>query len=118
MLERVRAVLSTTTFDFINLSIGPAMPVDDNDVHSWTSVLDDHLADGKTLAAIAAGNNGEADEALGLNRVQVPADCVNALAVGAVNKSEGAWETRSLQRYRAGAQPGDRQARCCGVRRM
>ena len=87
VLERMRSVLATTPFDFINVSIGPAMPLDDNEVHSWTSVLDEHLSDGKTLASIAAGNNGEGDEALGLDRVQVPADCVNALSVGAVNRS-------------------------------
>jgi hypothetical protein len=80
VLERLRSILSTRSLDFINLCIGPAIPVDDNEVDPWTSVFDDYLSDGKVLAAIAAGNNGEADEALGYNRVQVPAGILAARA--------------------------------------
>ena len=36
-----------------------------------------------TLATIAVGNDGEGPRKDGLNRIQVPSDCVNALAVGA-----------------------------------
>ena len=82
------------------------MPLDDNEVHSWTSVLDDHLSNGKTLASIAAGNNGEADQTLGLNRVQVPADCVNALTVGAVNKSGKVWARAPYSAIGPGRSPG------------
>jgi Subtilase family len=106
VLERVRGVLSTRAFDFINLSIGPAAPIDDNEVHSWTSVLDEYLADGKTLAAVAAGNNGDADEALGYNRVQVPADCVNALAVGAADRSNDSWSRAPYSAVGPGRSPG------------
>jgi hypothetical protein len=106
VLERVRSVLATTAFDFVNLSVGPAMPLDDNEVHSWTSVLDDHLSNGKTLASIAAGNNGKADKTLGLNRVQVPADCVNALTVGAVNKSGKGWARAPYSAVGPGRSPG------------
>jgi hypothetical protein len=53
-----------------------------------------------------SGNNGEADEALGYNRVQVPADCVNALAVGAANKSGAAWMRAPYSATGPGRSPG------------
>ena len=91
VLERVVEVLEKRIYDFFNLSIGPDIPIEDDDVHSWTAVLDDRLAKSSTLAIIAVGNNGESDAEVGLNRVQVPADCVNALAVGACDSTGWGW---------------------------
>jgi hypothetical protein len=106
VLERIKAVLSGNTFDFINLSVGPALPVDDNEVHAWTAVLDEHLSDGKTLAAIAVGNNGEGDAVLGYNRIQVPADCVNGLSIGASDIAGKNWKRASYSAIGPGRSPG------------
>jgi hypothetical protein len=69
-------------------SLGPELPIDDDEVHAWTAVFDDYLSKGGCLATVAAGNGGEGDDAIGANRVQVPADCVNALAAGAADSPD------------------------------
>lgn len=83
VIKRIVAVLERETYDFVNLSIGPAIPLDDDDVHPWTAKLDPLLANGKTFASVAVGNSGEADRAARLDRIQPPSDCVNAFSVGA-----------------------------------
>jgi hypothetical protein len=70
-------------YEFVNISLGPNMAVDDNDVTQWTAMLDERFAHGRLLATAAAGNDGELDPAAGLNRIQPPADGVNVLSVGA-----------------------------------
>lgn len=87
----VEEVLLSRQYQFINLSLGPDLPIDDTDVHAWTSVIDDLLSDGDTLMTVAVGNNGEMDRTVGNARVQVPSDCVNALSVGAANDVDAAW---------------------------
>lgn len=72
-------------YDFINLSIGPNAPVDDDDVTLWTSALDQRFSNGKCLISVAAGNDGDADPAAGLHRIQPPGDGVNVLTVGAAD---------------------------------
>ncbi len=91
VLERVKSVLNQGNYEFINISLGPTLPVDDEEVHAWTAVLDEHLADGRCLISIAAGNTGDQpdDPLLQTRRVQVPSDCVNALTVGASNSLSG-----------------------------
>lgn len=106
VLERIESVLATQTYDFINLSIGPSLPIEDDDVHAWTAVLDDRLSNTSTLAAVAVGNEGEGDAILGLDRVQVPADCVNALAVGACDTPGDDWERASYSSKGPGRSPG------------
>lgn len=91
ILERIEGVLSSQEYDFINLSLGPCLPIEDDDVHAWTAVLDDRLSRVSTLAMIAVGNDGEGDSILGLDRVQVPSDCVNALAIGACDTPGKDW---------------------------
>ena len=42
VLERIKNTLdSSPKYDFINLSLGPSLPVEDDDVHAWTAVLDE-----------------------------------------------------------------------------
>lgn len=106
VLERIDSVLASHEYDFINLSIGPCLPIEDDDVHAWTAVLDDRLSRSSTLAAIAVGNHGESDSATGLNRVQVPSDCVNALAVGACDTNESGWQRASYSSIGPGRSPG------------
>lgn len=106
VLERIMNVLETNNYDFINLSIGPYLPIDDLEVHSWTALLDTHLSDGTTLATIAVGNDGEGDPTIQANRVQVPADCVNALAIGACDVPDEDWQRAPYSSVGPGRSPG------------
>lgn len=106
VLERIAGVLAEQKYDFINLSLGPHLPIEDDDVHAWTAVLDDRLGRSQTLATIAVGNDGEGDSELGLNRVQVPSDCVNALAVGACDSPDLDWKRAPYSSVGPGRSPG------------
>ena len=106
VLERIDEVLSREEYDFINLSLGPRLPIEDDDIHAWTAVLDDRLSHTSTLAAISVGNDGEGNSELGLDRIQVPADCVNALAVGACDTPEDDWRRAPYSSVGPGRSPG------------
>lgn len=102
----VEEVLLSRQYQFINLSLGPDLPIDDTDVHAWTSVIDDLLSDGDTLMTVAVGNNGEMDRAVGNARVQVPSDCVNALSVGAADNVDTTWGRAAYSAIGPGRSPG------------
>ena len=105
VLQRIDSVLSEKKYDFANLSIGPYMTVEDDDVHPWTALLDEHLSTGQMLVSIAAGNNGaSADEAD--RRIQVPSDCVNGLAVGAADSAREGWQRAGYSAVGPGRAPG------------
>ncbi len=107
VLERIQDILdSRPRYDFINLSLGPDLPIEDNDVHAWTAVLDQLLADGQTLAAIAVGNSGQLDRDAGLARIQSPSDCVNALAVGSCDRTGPGWCRAPYSCVGPGRSPG------------
>lgn len=106
VLDRINNILSTNKYDFINLSLGPCLPIDDGEVHAWTAVLDDYLSKGLTLATIAVGNDGEADPTINANRVQVPSDCVNALGIGACDVPDNNWQRASYSSVGPGRSPG------------
>ena len=105
-IQLVEQVLLSRTYQFINLSLGPDLPVEDKEVHAWTSVIDDLLNDGDTLMTVAVGNNGMRDHELRYDRVQVPADCVNALAVGAASNTETPWTRAPYSAVGPGRSPG------------
>ena len=105
-LGLIEEVLLTRQYQFINLSLGPDLPIEDTDVHAWTCVIDDLLSDGDTLMAVAVGNNGEMDRTSGNSRIQVPSDCVNALAVGAVNDVSTNWKRAPYSAVGPGRSPG------------
>lgn len=102
----IEEVLLSRQYQFINLSLGPDLPIEDTDVHAWTSVIDDLLSDGDTLLTLAVGNSGERDQTSGNARVQVPSDCVNALAVGAANDVKAGWSRASYSAIGPGRSPG------------
>jgi len=107
VLERIQDVLeSRPKYDFINLSLGPDLPVEDTDVHAWTAVLDQLFSDGLTLPTIAVGNSGEADWDSGNARIQTPADCVNALSVGGCDRQGAVWKRASYSSIGPGRSPG------------
>jgi hypothetical protein len=107
VLERIRDVLeSRPKYDFVNISLGPDLPVEDNDVHPWSAVLDQLFADGQTLTAIAVGNSGELDWSSGNARIQSPADCVNALSVGGCDRVGAGWKRAAYSSIGPGRSPG------------
>jgi hypothetical protein len=108
-LAHVEEVLLSRQYQFINLSLGPDLPYEDSDVHAWTAVLDTMLSDGDTLMTVAVGNNGERDDELKLNRIQVPADSVNALSIGAANFSTAEWARAAYSAKGPGRSPGRRK---------
>lgn len=104
VLKRIKSVLDNENkkYDFINLSLGPALPVSDDEVHAWTASLDQYLSDGQTLATIAVGNYYPGQSP----RVQVPADCVNALAIGACDRPGDGWKRAPYSAMGPGRSPG------------
>jgi hypothetical protein len=105
-LGLIEEVLLSRQYEFINLSLGPDLPIEDTDVHAWTSVIDDLLSDGNTFMTVAIGNNGERDKIAGNARVQVPSDCVNAVAVGAANNTNSSWARAPYSTVGPGRSPG------------
>jgi hypothetical protein len=84
VLDHIVDVVSSTRYHLINLSLGPRLPVRDDDApHVWTAELDRLSRVHNVLFVAAAGNNGEEAVDLGGNRVQPPGDGINVLAVGA-----------------------------------
>lgn len=55
---------------------------------------------------VAVGNDGEGDTILGLDRIQVPSDCVNAMAIGACDSPGGTWKRASYSSKGPGRSPG------------
>lgn len=106
LLDRIEGVLTSRRYDFINISLGPDYPIDDDDVSPWTARLDQLLASGETVATVACGNNGELDPANGLHRVQPPSDGVNMLAVGASDGFGTDWKRASYSACGPGRSPG------------
>lgn len=106
VLNRIMGVLRQKPFDFVNLSLGPDLPIEDDEVHVWTASLDEHFSHGKSLVAVAAGNSGEDDWDSGNARIQAPSDGVNVLAVGACDATSGPWTRASYSSIGPGRSPG------------
>lgn len=106
VLDRIMKVLINDDYEFINISLGPDLPIDDDDVHVWTATLDEYLSTGRVLATVAAGNTGDADDVMGLNRIQPPSDCVNVLSVGACDTLDSNWKRASYSSIGPGRSPG------------
>lgn len=108
VLDRIVEAVEAGAYDIVNLSIGPFTAVDDGDPHRWTAELDrlGHARD--VLFVSAAGNNGELDATLGLNRIQVPSDMVNGLAVGACGVRDRTTWTRAPYSAVGPGRPGGR----------
>ena len=106
VLNRIMGVLRQKPFDFVNLSLGPDLPIEDDEIHAWTASFDEHFSHGKSLVAVAVGNTGEADWDSGNARIQAPADGVNVLAVGACDSMDETWQRASYSSIGPGRSPG------------
>ena len=105
-LGHIEDILLSHQNEFINLSLGPDLPIEDTEVHAWTSVIDERLSDGNTFMTVAAGNNGQNDVASGNARIQVPSDCVNAITVGAADRRGSGWARAPYSAIGPGRAPG------------
>jgi hypothetical protein len=81
LLDQIITTVSNDDVSIVNLSLGPNVCVSDAEPDRWTAELDRLAYDHDVLFVTAVGNNG-ADVAP-RDRIQVPADMVNGLAVGA-----------------------------------
>ena len=106
VLERITGVLTQKKYEFVNLSIGPDIEIEDDEVHVWTAQLDQLFADGQTLVTVAAGNGGERDRDSGNARIQAPADGVNLVGVGASDSIETKWKRAPYSSIGPGRNPG------------
>lgn len=107
VLGRIMDVLEEKNPEFFNLSLGPALPIEDDDVHAWTAVLDEYLGEHKCLATVAVGNDGNLDVESGNARIQVPSDCVNCLAIGASDSLKTKfWRRANYSSIGPGRSPG------------
>lgn len=105
-LGKIEDVLKSDSFDYINLSLGPDVPIEDDDVSAWTAVLDSTLSERDALLSVAVGNNGEKDTKSGNSRIEPPGDAVNALCVGAANSEGTDWQRASYSAIGPGRSPG------------
>ncbi len=108
VLDRILAVLDRNQglYRFVNISVGPDLAVNDDEVTQWTAALDERFARDDMLVTVAAGNAGLRDATSGLNRVQPPADGVNVLAVGACDSCRAVWRRASYSCVGPGRIPG------------
>jgi len=108
VLERITDHLdrSPSVYRFGCLSLGPRRAITDDEVTAWTAELDSRLAHGETLMAVAVGNDGDMDGALGLNRIQPPSDGVNVFSVGACDSQGKAWNRAPYSCVGPGRSPG------------
>ncbi len=93
-------------YQFVNLSLGPDLSTEDDDIHPWTVELDQKANHKEIMITVAAGNSGERDAVLGLNRIQPPSDGANLFAIGACNKNEKDWQRCSYSSVGPGRTPG------------
>lgn len=106
VLNRIAGVLRSKHFDYVNVSLGPEIPVDDDDPHPWTVTLDELAAHGATLITSAVGNTGQSPANQMLNRIQPPSDGVNILGVGACDSDGFLWRKAPYSSVGRGRSPG------------
>jgi hypothetical protein len=107
VLDRILNHLDANpTYEFVNISLGPRLPVEDDDVTEWTAALDERFAAGCAVATVATGNDGEADSDLKLNRIQPPSDGVNVLSIGSATSAGSTWRRCAYSCVGPGRSPG------------
>jgi hypothetical protein len=93
-------------YALVNISLGPEMAIEDDEVSLWTSTLDTILAPGGIVASVATGNDGDLDRLAGLHRIQPPSDGVNVLSVGAADRMDDGWNRAGYSSFGPGRSPG------------
>lgn len=108
VLDRILEHLDSAEerYRFVNLSLGPDIPFDDEEIDRWTAELDARATGGDTFISVAAGNSGDRDSTARLNRIQPPSDGVNVLAVGACDSPDHEWGRCDYSSVGPGRTPG------------
>ncbi|TVX91609.1 MULTISPECIES: S8 family peptidase [Paenibacillus] len=109
VLDRILHVLDNNSepYHFLNFSVGPDIPIEDDEVTGWTASLDERLCGGSSLTTVAAGNSGNLCSVSGLNRIQPPSDAVNVMAIGACDSvSSLFWKRVDYSSVGPGRSPG------------
>lgn len=114
-LDRIINIIEGGDYDVANLSLGPDLALEDDDVHIWTSSMDVIAAKNGTAIVCAAGNNGTDDAAAGYNRVQPSSDGVNVLAVGARDRFGPNWDRAPYSAVGPGRSPGRVKPDCVAI---
>lgn len=87
LLDQIERQVRAGNNRIVNLSLGPDQCLEEGEEpHAWTARLDQLAEELEVLFVNAVGNNGSGDPAIGANRVQVPSDMVNGLAIGACDQ--------------------------------
>lgn len=81
LLDAMKKAIVAENFEVVLVCVGPDLIVADDYVDRWTSTIDQLAFEQDILFVIAAGNNGKLSS--GLNRILVPADTANGIAIGA-----------------------------------
>lgn len=105
-IKRIISILESGRYEFANLSCGPDLPIEEDNIHTWTAMLEQYLKRGSLLMTIAAGNGGERNHELGYSRIQSPADCVNGMAIGSADCDGPGWKRSSHSSIGPGRSPG------------
>lgn len=85
LLDVIEEQVRANSYDVVTICAAPSRLVSDSQVDRWTSTLDNLSYEEQVLFVVAAGNNGGDPEHGGLNRILVPADASNVIAVGAAD---------------------------------
>jgi hypothetical protein len=102
-LRRIEEHLqSNPNYEFVNISVGPQMQAEDDDITEWTAVIDDIFSTGRAVVSVAAGNDGDQIN----NRIQPPSDGVNVLSVGSASDSGSPWDRVNWSCVGPGRSPG------------
>ncbi|WP_200344734.1 S8 family serine peptidase [Rhodovibrio sodomensis] len=105
ILHRITKTLDHENFDFLNISMGPDIPIDDDDINVWTATLDKYAFQQQCFVSIACGNSGEEDHTAGNTRIQPASDGVNVVGIGASDKASGEWGRASYSSVGPGRSP-------------
>ncbi|MGA8574234.1 MAG: S8 family peptidase [Candidatus Cybelea sp.] len=104
ILNRIVDVLRSEHYDYVNISVGPDISMEDDIIHAWTAKLDELFSHGKTLAFYAAGNTGQ--KLPPRSRLSPPADGVNAIGIGSCDTGDGNWSRAPYSSIGPGRSPG------------
>ena len=85
LLDVIEEVVRRESYDVVIISAGPLVSATDDFLDRWTVTLDRLSYELGTLFVVAVGNVGLRDSATELNRILVPSDMVNGIAVGATD---------------------------------
>jgi len=88
-------VLRQQHYDFVNLSLGPDLPMKMTKSTCGPAGLDEHFSHGKSLVTVAAGNTGERRLVLRQRfEYRLLPTGVNELCIGRERQFQETWKAR------------------------